>query len=96
MEAEIGGKRLQLLLCGPFVENLRLAATRTGRRLEPILASDPDEFERAFAAMTKADAQAVIIQPLFDPYRAFASILWRWVRAYRRCTALGSTSKREA
>jgi putative tryptophan/tyrosine transport system substrate-binding protein len=91
MEAEIGGKRLQLLgdlipnlarvavlastpatdpFSGPFVENLRLAATRTGRRLEPILVSDPDEFESAFAAMTKADAQAVIIQPLFDPYRA--------------------------
>jgi ABC-type uncharacterized transport system substrate-binding protein len=91
MEAEIGGKRLQLLgdlipnlarvavlastpatdpFSGPFVENLRLAATRTGRRLEPILVSDPDEFESAFAAMTKADVQAVIIQPLFDPYRA--------------------------
>jgi putative tryptophan/tyrosine transport system substrate-binding protein len=91
MEAEIGGKRLQLLgdlipnltrvavlastpatdpFSGPFVENLRLAATRTGRRLEPILVSDPDEFESAFAAMTKVDAQAVIIQPLFDPYRA--------------------------
>jgi hypothetical protein len=47
-----------------------LAATRTGRRLEPVLVSDPDEFESAFAAMAKADAQAVIIQPLFDPYRA--------------------------
>jgi putative ABC transport system substrate-binding protein len=91
MEAEIGGKRLQLLgdlipdlarvavlastpatdpFSGPFVENLRLAATRTGRRLEPVLVSDPDEFESAFAVMAKADAQAVIIQPLFDPYRA--------------------------
>jgi putative ABC transport system substrate-binding protein len=91
MEAEIGGKRLQLLgdlipnlarvavlastaatdpFSGPFVENLRLAATRAGLRLEPLLVSDADEFESAFAAMAKAAAQAVIIQPLFDPHRA--------------------------
>jgi len=91
MDAEIGGKRLQLLrdlipnltrvavlastpdtdpYSGPFVENLRLAATRTGLRLEPVLVSGPNEFESAFAAMAKAGAQAVIIQPLFDPYRA--------------------------
>jgi putative ABC transport system substrate-binding protein len=91
MEAEIGGKRLQLLgdlipnlarvavlastpatdpFSGPFVENLRLAATRAGLRLEPVLVGGPDEFESAFAAMAKADAQAVIIQPLFDPHRA--------------------------
>jgi putative ABC transport system substrate-binding protein len=47
-----------------------LAATRAGLRLEPILVSDPNEFESAFAAMAKAGAQAVIIQPLFDPRRA--------------------------
>ena len=89
MDAEIGGKRLQLLgdlipslarvavlastpatdpYSGPFVENLRLAATITGLRLEPVLVSGPNEFESAFAAMAKADAQAVIIQPLFDPH----------------------------
>jgi putative ABC transport system substrate-binding protein len=91
MDAEIGGKRLQLLgdlipnlarvavlasttatdpFSGPFVENLRLAATRTGLRLEPVLISGPNEFESAFAAMAKADAQAVIIQGFFDPHRA--------------------------
>jgi putative ABC transport system substrate-binding protein len=91
MDAEIGGKRLQLLrdlipnltrvavlastpdtdpYSGPFVENVRLAATRTGLRLEPVLVSGPNEFESAFAAMAKAGAQAVIIQPLFDPHRA--------------------------
>ena len=91
MEAEIGGKRVQLLrdlipglakvgvlastaatdpFSGPFVENLRLAATRAGLRLEPILIGAPDEFESAFTAMTKAGAQAIIIQPLFDPQRA--------------------------
>jgi putative tryptophan/tyrosine transport system substrate-binding protein len=90
MEAEIGGKRLQLLgdlipnlarvavlastpdtdpFSGPFVENLRLAATRASLRLVPILVSGPDEFESAFAAMAKANTQAVVIQPLFDPHR---------------------------
>jgi hypothetical protein len=47
----------------------RLAATRTGLQLEPILVSGPNEFENAFAAMAKAGAQAVIIQGLFDPHR---------------------------
>ena len=91
MDAEIGGKRVQLLsdlipslariaalastpdtdpFSGPFVENLRLAATRAGVRLEPVLVNSPNEFENAFAAMAKAGAQAVIIQGLFDPHRA--------------------------
>jgi putative ABC transport system substrate-binding protein len=91
MEAELGGKRLQLLgdlipdlarvavlasttaidpFSGPFVENIRLAATRKGVQLEPILVSGAGEFETAFEAMAKANAQAVIIQPLFDPDRA--------------------------
>jgi putative tryptophan/tyrosine transport system substrate-binding protein len=55
---------------GPYVENLRLAATRAGLRLEPLLVSGPDEFESAFAAMVKANVQAVIVQPFFDPHRA--------------------------
>jgi putative tryptophan/tyrosine transport system substrate-binding protein len=54
---------------GPFVEDIRLAARRAGLRLEPVLVSGPNEFEGAFAAMTKAEAQAVIVQPLFDPHR---------------------------
>src|SRR5262245_50113838 len=91
MDAEIGGRRLQLLgdlipslarvaglasttatdpFSGPFVENLRLAATRTGLQFEPILVSGPNEFESAFAAIAKAGVQAVIIQGLFDPHRA--------------------------
>jgi putative ABC transport system substrate-binding protein len=55
---------------GPFVENLRLAATRAGLRLEPVLVGGPSEFESALVAMAKADAQAVIIQGFFDPRRA--------------------------
>ena len=91
MDAEIGGRRLQLLgdlipglsrvavlasttatdpYSGPYVENIRLAATRVGLRLEPVLVNASDEFENAFAGMAKAGAQAVIIQPLFDPHRA--------------------------
>ena len=90
MDAEIGGKRLQLLrelipglvrvgvlastpntdpFSGPFVEDLRLAARRAGLRLEPVLVNGPDEFESAYATMAKADAQAVIVQGLFDPHR---------------------------
>ncbi len=55
---------------GPFVEDLRLAAARAGLRVEPVLISGPDEFERAFAEMARAGAQAVIVQEHFDPHRA--------------------------
>jgi putative tryptophan/tyrosine transport system substrate-binding protein len=89
MDAEIGGKRLQLLrelipslscvavltttptttrYSGPFVEDLRLAATKAGLRLEPILIGGPSELRSAFAAIAKAEAQAVIVQPFFDPH----------------------------
>jgi putative ABC transport system substrate-binding protein len=90
MDAEIGGKRLQLLrdlnpglvrvavlastpatdpFSGPFVEDLRLAAKRASLRLDAVLVDGANEFEDAFAAMAKAQAQAVIIQGLFDPQR---------------------------
>jgi putative ABC transport system substrate-binding protein len=88
MDAEIGGKRLQLLrelipnlagvgvlastpttdpYSGPYVADLRSAATQVGVRLEPVLVSGPSEFEAAFATMARAGAQAVIVQLLFDP-----------------------------
>src|SRR5712692_2447704 len=91
MDAEIGGKRLQILrelipslacvavlastpatdpFSGPFVDDLRSAATGAGLRLEPVLVGGPNEFESAFAAMAKAGEQAVIVQGLFDPHRA--------------------------
>jgi putative tryptophan/tyrosine transport system substrate-binding protein len=91
MDAEIGGKRLQLLrelipnlrciavlattattspFGPPFVENLQLAATTAGLRFEPILIGGPSEFRSAFAAMVKAQAQAVVVQPFFDPHGA--------------------------
>jgi putative ABC transport system substrate-binding protein len=91
MDAELGGKRLQLLrdimpslarvavlgttpatnpYSGPFVEDLRLAAAKAGLRLESVLISGPDEFESAFAEIARAEAQAVIVQEHYDPYRA--------------------------
>jgi putative tryptophan/tyrosine transport system substrate-binding protein len=91
MDAEIGGKRLQLLrelipnlgcvaalattattarFSVPFVEDLRSAAGRAGVRFEPILIGGPSELRTAFAAVAKAEAQAVIVQPFFDPHRA--------------------------
>jgi ABC-type uncharacterized transport system substrate-binding protein len=91
MDAELGGKRLQLLrdimpslscvavlgttpatnpYSEPFVQDLRLAAAKVGVRLVPILIGGPDEFESAFVEMTRADAQAVIVQEHYDRYRA--------------------------
>ena len=91
MDAEIGGKRVQLLrelipnlrciaalsatptttpYSGPFLEDLRLAVTRAGLRFEPILIGGPSELRSAFAAIAKAQAQAVIVQPFFDPHHA--------------------------
>jgi putative tryptophan/tyrosine transport system substrate-binding protein len=89
MDAELGGKRLQLLrelmpnlvcvaiLAGTpatdggygqiLVEDLRTATTKAGVRLVPVLVAGPNEFEGAFAAMSSAGAQAVIIQGLFEP-----------------------------
>jgi putative tryptophan/tyrosine transport system substrate-binding protein len=90
MDAELGGKRLQLLrdfipnlarvavlassvstdpFSRPFVDDLQAAATIAGIRLVPVLVNGPNDFENAFAAMAKAEAQAVIIQGLFDPQR---------------------------
>jgi putative tryptophan/tyrosine transport system substrate-binding protein len=69
------------------VDNLRLAATRAGLRLEPVLVSGPNEFESAFATMAKGDAQAEIIQPFFDPHRA---ILVGLATKHRRALMSGS------
>jgi len=91
MDAEIGGKWVQLLRelipnltriaviattetttpYGPiFVEDMRLATTRAGFGFEPILIGGPSEFRRAFTAIAKAGAQAVVVQVWFDPHRA--------------------------
>jgi putative tryptophan/tyrosine transport system substrate-binding protein len=108
MDAEIGGKRVQLLrelipnlrciaalsatptttpFSGPFVEDLRLAVARAGLRFEPILIGGPSEFRSAFAAMVKAEAQAVIGQPFWDPHRV---ILIELAAKYRLAYMSGS------
>ena len=90
MDAEIGGKRVQLFrelipnlsriavlattpttspFGPPFVEDLRLAATSAGLGFEPILIGGSSEIRSAFAEMGKANVQAVVVQPFFDPYR---------------------------
>ena len=90
MDAELGGKRLQLLrevipnlarvaalassvstdpFSRPFVDDMQAAATIAGIQLVPVLVNGPNDFENAFAAMTKAEAQAVIVQGLFDQHR---------------------------
>jgi putative ABC transport system substrate-binding protein len=53
----------------PFVKDLDLAVTSAGLRFEPMLIGGPSEFRSAFAAMAKAEAQAVIVMPFFDPHR---------------------------
>ena len=87
MEAELGTKRLQLLvemisglkrvaLLGartdpftkPYVQDFQNAADRLGLQLQPVLVDGPREFEGAFSEMSKAAAQAVVIQPLFQPH----------------------------
>ena len=53
----------------PFVEDMRLAITSAGLRFEPLLIGGPSEFRSAFVAMAKAEVQAVIVMPFFDPHR---------------------------
>jgi putative tryptophan/tyrosine transport system substrate-binding protein len=87
MEAELGGKRLDLLrevipglarvailaaktdpFTRPFVQDFHNGAARLGLHLHPVMVDGPGEFEGAFAAMSAAGDQAVIIQPLFLPH----------------------------
>ena len=49
-----------------LVDELHTAATKAGLRFVPVRVDDPNEFEKAFQAMSKAEAQAVIIEGLFD------------------------------
>jgi putative ABC transport system substrate-binding protein len=87
MEAELGGKRLDLLrnvvpglarvavlgsrtdpFTRPFVQDFEAAAARAGLQLQPVIVDGPRDFQGAFADMSVARAQAVMIQPLFSPY----------------------------
>jgi putative ABC transport system substrate-binding protein len=59
----------------PFVEDLQASAARAGIRLQSVLVAEPTEFEKAFAAMVSAGAQAVVIQPIFDTHRSSIAAL---------------------
>jgi putative tryptophan/tyrosine transport system substrate-binding protein len=54
----------------PFVKDLQSGASGEGLQLHPVMANAPGEFEDAFAAMSAAGDQAVIIQPNFLPQTA--------------------------
>src|SRR5262249_20388414 len=87
MEAELGSKRLELLVSiiaslkrvavlgaktdpftRPYVEDFQNAAGSIGLQLQPVLIDGPSEFDSAFEEMRKSGAQAVVIQPLFQPH----------------------------
>jgi putative ABC transport system substrate-binding protein len=51
----------------PFVQDIQIAAGRAGLQLQPVLVDGPGEFDGAFATMSAAGAQAVMVQPLFSP-----------------------------
>jgi putative tryptophan/tyrosine transport system substrate-binding protein len=54
----------------PFVKDLQSGASGVGLQLHPVMANAPGEFEDAFAAMSAAGDQTVIIQPNFLPQTA--------------------------
>jgi putative tryptophan/tyrosine transport system substrate-binding protein len=87
MEAELGSKRLELLVSiipglrnvavlgartdpftQPYVADFQNAAAGIGLQLKPVLVDGPREFDAAFVEMSKTGAQAVVIQPLFQPH----------------------------
>jgi putative ABC transport system substrate-binding protein len=53
-----------------FVQETAAAANSLGVQLQPVLVTGPEEFEAAFAAMTKERSDGVIVQPLFIGHRA--------------------------
>jgi putative ABC transport system substrate-binding protein len=89
MEAELGGKRLDLLreiipglarvgilaaktdpFTPPFVQDFEAGAARLSLQIHPVMVNRPSEFAAAFAAMSAAGDQAVIVQPTFLPHTA--------------------------
>ena len=53
-----------------FLEETQAAADSIRVRLQPLLVAGPQEFDAAFAAMIKEQAQGLIVQPLFVGHRA--------------------------
>jgi putative tryptophan/tyrosine transport system substrate-binding protein len=54
----------------PYLADAQTAAARAGLTLHAAMVDGPKDFEAAFAAMSAADTQAVMIQPLFKSFDA--------------------------
>jgi ABC-type uncharacterized transport system substrate-binding protein len=52
----------------PYVQDFENSAGPLGLELQPVLVDGSREFDGAFAEMSKTGAQAVVIQPLFQPH----------------------------
>jgi ABC-type uncharacterized transport system substrate-binding protein len=52
----------------PYVEDFQSAAMRVGLSLQPVLVDGPREFDGAFTEIAGSGAQAVVVQPLFQPH----------------------------
>jgi ABC-type uncharacterized transport system substrate-binding protein len=62
-----------------FVNELQSAGSKLGLRLQIVRIRDAGEFARAFADMSREQAQAVVVQPLFssDQFRSIANLAIR-------------------
>jgi putative ABC transport system substrate-binding protein len=54
----------------PYLADAQAAATQAGLTLDSEMVDGPNDFESALAAMSAANAQAVMIQPLFGSFNA--------------------------
>ena len=78
----------------PFVHDIEAAGQAAGIAIKPILVDGPSDFEAAFATITEAGAQAVMVQPLFSPHTpAIVALATRHrlpiVSSYRETTRQG-------
>ncbi len=57
---------------GPALKDVEAAGRSLGLQLQPLEARDPDEIDKAFVAMGRARAGALLVQtdPMFDAHRA--------------------------
>lgn len=53
-----------------FVQESQVAANLMGVRFQPVLVTGPEEFDTAFGAMVKEQADGLIVQPLFFGHRS--------------------------
>ncbi|MBI1830425.1 MAG: ABC transporter substrate-binding protein [Planctomycetes bacterium] len=58
------------LFTRPFLQYMRAEGPRAGIEILPFMAAGPADFEKAFAGMVEARAQAVVVQGIFNPNRA--------------------------